>query len=63
MLISKSSVSNYLLSTILSHETVNKESSFYIGSRFKKDIHSEEYTLKILNKVQIQMEQKKVYFS
>ena len=60
LLISKSSVSNYLLSTILSDKTVNKDSSFYIGSRFLKDQRSEEYTLKILNKVQLQMEQNKV---
>ena len=60
LLISKSSLSNYLISTILSDETVNKDSSFYIGSRFIKDQHSEEYSLKILNKVQIQMEQNKV---
>ena len=60
LLISKSSVSNYLLSTILSDKTVNKDSSFYIGSRFIKDQSSEEYTLKILNKIQLQMEQNKV---
>ena len=60
LLISKSSVSNYLLNTILSDKTVNKDSSFYIGSRFVKDQTNEEYTLKILNKVQLQMEQNKV---
>ena len=60
LLISKSSISNYLLSTILSDKSINKESVFYIGSRFEKDLHSEEYTLKILNKVQLQMEQNKV---
>ena len=60
LLISKSSVSNYLLSTILSDKSINKESTFYIGSRFIKDQHSEEYSLKILNKVQLQMEQNKV---
>ena len=60
LLISKSSVSNYLLSTILSEDDVKKESSFYIGSGFIKDQHSEQYTLKILNKVQLQMEQNKV---
>ena len=60
LLISKSSISNYLLSTILNDKSINKESVFYIGSRFVKDLHSEEYTLKILNKVQVQMEQNKV---
>jgi len=59
LLISKSSVSNYLLNSILNDETVNKDSAFYIGSRFIKDQRSEEYTLKILNKVQLQMEQDK----
>ena len=59
-MISKSSVSHYLLSTILKDEAINKESTFYIGSRFNKDIRSEEYSLKILNKVQLQMEQNKV---
>ena len=60
LLISKSSVSNYLLKNILSDKKINKDSSFYIGSRFIKDQQSEEYTLKILNKIQIQMEQDKV---
>ena len=60
LLISKSSVSSYLLSTILNEEDVKKESTFYIGSGFIKDQHSEQYTLKILNKVQLQMEQNKV---
>ena len=60
LLISKSSVSNYLLKNILSDKKINKDSTFYIGSRFIKDQQSEEYTLKILNKVQLQMEQDKV---
>ena len=60
LLISKSSVSNYLLKNILSDKKINKDSSFYIGSRFVKDQQSEEYTLNILNKVQLQMEQDKV---
>ena len=59
LLISKSSVSYYLLMSILNNESANK-SCFYIGSRFKQDQLSEEYTLKILNKVQLQMEQNKV---
>ena len=60
LLISKSSISNYLLSTILNEDDVKKESTFYIGSGFTKDQHSEQYSLKILNKVQLQMEQNKV---
>ena len=64
LLISKSSISNYLLNSILTSdefkEDVNKELSFYIGSGFKKDIHSEGYGLKILNKIQLQMEQNKI---
>ena len=55
---SKSSVSAFLLSSILSK--LNKDASFYIGSQFKKDLQSEEYTLKILNKIQLLMEQGKV---
>ena len=60
LLISKSSISNYLLSTILNDKSINKESVFYIGSGFVKDLHSEEYSLKILNRIQLQMEQNKV---
>ena len=60
LLSSKSSVSYYLLKDILSSKNINKDSSFYIGSRFVKDQQSEEYILKILNKVQLQMEQDKV---
>ena len=60
LLISKSSISNYILSIILNEEDVKKDSIFYIGSRFEKDIHSEQYSLKILNKVQLQMEHNKV---
>ena len=60
LLISKSSLSNYLLNTILNEEDINKESIFYIGSGFIKDLHSEQYVLKTLNKVQLQMEQNKI---
>ena len=60
LLISKSSTSYYLLMSILNEENKNKNYSFHIGSRFKQDCSSEEYTLKILNKVQLQMEQNKV---
>ena len=51
---SKSSISTYLLSSLLSE--LNKEYIFYIGSMFKKDLKNEEYILKVLNKIQIYME-------
>ena len=54
LLESKSSISTYLLSSILSE--LNKEYYFYIGSKFKKDLESEEYILKVLNKVQFYTE-------
>ena len=54
LIISKSSVSTFLLSSILNNE--NKEYSFYIGSKFKSDLNTEEYALKVLNKVQLHME-------
>ena len=54
LVISKSSISNFLLSSILSEE--NKEFSFYIGSKFKSDLNNEEYALKVLNKIQTHME-------
>ena len=64
LLVSKSSISNYLLNSILTSEEfkndLNKELSFYIGSGFTKDEHSEGYGLKILNKIQLQMEQNKI---
>ena len=55
---SKSSVSVFLLSSILSE--LNKDCYFYIGSKFEKDLESEEYILKVLNKVQMYMEQDKI---
>jgi len=58
LVISKSSISTFLLSSILSSS--NKEYSFYIGSQFQNDLQSEEYSLKILNKIQLHMEQGKI---
>ena len=55
---SKSSISTFLLSSILSE--LNKDYYFYIGSKFEKDLQSEEYILKVLNKVQMYMEQDKI---
>ena len=64
LLISKSSVSNYLINSILTSEEMKndlkKELSFYIGSGFIKDQLSESYGLKVLNKIQLQMEQDKI---
>ena len=54
LLESKSSVSTYLLSSLLSE--MNKEYLFFIGSKFEEDLQSEEYILKVLNKVQNYME-------
>ena len=58
LIISKSSVSTFLLSSILNK--LDKKYSLYIGSQFKSDHQSEEYSLKILNKIQLHMEQGKV---
>ena len=38
----------------------NKKFTFYIGSNLSKDIHSDEYNLKILNKIKSQIEQNKI---
>ena len=60
----KSSIAAYLLNSILTStdlkKDLNKELAFYIGSGFTKDTHSEGYGLKILNKIQLQMEQNKI---
>ena len=55
---SKSSTSNYLISSLLSE--MKKDYCFYIGSKFEKDLKGEEYILKILNKIQIILEQGKI---
>jgi hypothetical protein len=54
LLISKSSLSTALLSTILSEE--QREYNFYIGSKFEADLAREEYAFKVLNKIQVNME-------
>ena len=54
LVFSKSSVSPFLISTILNDE--KKEYSFYIGSKFEQDLNTEEYALKVLNKIQTHME-------
>ena len=55
LVISKSSVSSFLLSSTLSD--LNKNYILYIGSQFPNDIKSEEYPLKILNKIKKHVEQ------
>ena len=54
LVFSKSSISTFLLSSILSEE--KKEYNFYIGSQFEEDLNTEEYALKVLNKIQVHME-------
>ena len=54
IVISKSSISTFLLSSILSQE--KKDYTFYIGSKFKGDLYTEEYALKVLNQIQFHME-------
>ena len=58
LLISNSSISLSLLESILSQ--LNKEYIYYIGSRFENDLHSEEYALKVLNKIQLYIKQGKL---
>ena len=55
LVISKSSVSIFLLKTIL-----DTDLNLYVGSEFYSDHHSEEYSLKILNKIQLHMEEGKL---
>ena len=58
LVISKSSISPFLLSSIL--EKLQKEYTFYIGSQFEDDQKGEFYSVKMLNKIQLCMEQGKV---
>ena len=51
---SESSIGTVLLSSILENE--KKEFRFYMGSPFELDLNSEEYILKVLNKIQSHME-------
>ena len=53
LIISKSSISTYLLSLLLNQE--KKEINLYIGSKFSEDLNSEEYALKIINAIQLYM--------
>ena len=58
LVISKSPVSIFLLPSIISK--LNKDSKINIGRQFKNDLQSEEYTLKILKEIVLDMAQEKV---
>ena len=58
LVISKTSLSPYLISTII--QKIGKKSNFFIGSQFENDQMSELYTAKLLNKIQLCMEQDNV---
>ena len=54
LIASESSIGTFLLSSILEGE--KKDYSFYVGSPFENDLHSEEYAGKVLNQIQSHME-------
>ena len=54
LLVSKSSISNYLLNLIFNK--MNLKYNFYLGSNFKDEHEGEDYSVKMLNKIQLQME-------
>ena len=53
LLITKGSVSMYLISEILLQK---KDYEFYIGSKFENDLSKEDYATKVINKIQQDME-------
>ena len=55
LVIANSSTSSCLMSSILGK--TNHNYNFFIGSEFEDDQKNEEYSLKVLNKVQLHMEQ------
>ena len=55
LVISKSYLSTFLLPSILLSED-KREYCFYIGSKLKNDLNSEQYAIKVLNKIQLYME-------
>ena len=61
LIISKSYLSTFLLPSILLSED-KKEYCFYIGSKLKNDLNSEEYAIKVLNKIQLYMEKGGILF-
>ena len=58
LVISKSSLSTYLISSLLNNENI--EINLYVGSKFIEDLNSEEYIFKVLNKIQLYMERKNI---
>ena len=64
LLITKSSIIKYLVLSFFNSQEfkkkINKDFCFYEGSCFSKDISSEEYRLKILNKLQLQIEKNQI---
>ena len=58
LVISKPSISEFLFTSIIKDK--NKKFNYYKGSPFIDDLKSEEYNLKILNKVQYDIGQDKV---
>ena len=55
LIITKSSISQFLIDTILNE--LKKNYIFFFGSRFEDDINKEEYSSKNIHKIQICMEQ------
>ena len=53
MIISDTSRSQFLVQFLL--QTINKESSFLLGSHFDSDLKSEKYTASILQRIQVSM--------
>ena len=58
LLESKSPANSYLISSMLTE--AKKDFVFYLGSKFEKDLKSEEYILNVLNKLQIFLEEDKI---
>ena len=56
LLISKSSISEILIDSIINN-IKKTDYKFFLGSRFEDDINKEEYSVKMLQKIQICMEQ------
>ena len=59
LIIAKSSISMFLISGLILESKENKKNnkySVYVGSKFKEDLNKKEYTTKILNKIQNDME-------
>ena len=57
LMISKPSISCHLLKNILKNTLKNLNFNIFIGSKFKNDFKNNEYHFKLINKIQICMEQ------